>query len=125
LVTPEGCSKLQHSKAPSAQKQKTCGIRRDAGAPGKPPDKSVRTSHLDMDTSAAFVQTATLLTTPETSSQTGFFFQSPIANHQSSMYNRRTSGGCNYAKALAAPVISLYSSLLQGSPSLKIRIPPN
>ena len=35
-VTPEGCSKLQHSKAPSAQKQKTCGIRRDAGAPSKP-----------------------------------------------------------------------------------------
>ena len=30
-VTPEGCSKLQHSKAPSAQKQKTCGIRRLAG----------------------------------------------------------------------------------------------
>jgi hypothetical protein len=31
--TPEGCSKLQHSKAPSAQKQKTCGIRRDAALP--------------------------------------------------------------------------------------------
>jgi hypothetical protein len=35
-VTPEGCSKLQHSKAPSAQKRKTCGIGRDAGAPSKP-----------------------------------------------------------------------------------------
>jgi hypothetical protein len=30
--TPEGCRKLQHSKAPSAQKQKTCGIRRPGGA---------------------------------------------------------------------------------------------
>jgi hypothetical protein len=29
-ATPEGCSKLQHSKAPSAQKQKTCGINRGA-----------------------------------------------------------------------------------------------